>query len=190
MLGNLIANIREKKGLTKSNLADLTGINVGHITHVEKGERNLSTNALRDICKALDIPYQPLSYLYDKKLTENQERFNLATTLPYNTIPLVSNIEDMVVCPSTIPNASIAFIMNDDAMKSSLPKGSIAYLELSAIPEHRELGLFSYKNSILVRKLVYRKNKIVLKADNLLTKDITIEDMEDFCIIGKIYVEN
>lgn len=190
MLGKLIAHIREKKGITKSNLADISGINVGHITHVEKGERNLSPNSLKDICKALDIPYEPLSHLYDKTLTENQERFNLINCIPYNKIPLVTNIEDMILCPSSIPNASFAFIMNDDAMKSSLPKGSIGYLELSAIPEHRELGVFQYKNSILIRKLVYRKNKLVLKSDNLLSKDITIEDMDDFCIIGKIHVEN
>ena len=74
MLGSLIAYIREKKGLSKTNISDSTGINVGHLTHIEKGERNPSSKALRDLCKALEIPYQPISYTYDKTLTEDQVR--------------------------------------------------------------------------------------------------------------------
>lgn len=190
MLGNLLLSIREKKGLTKTNIADATGINVGHLTHIEKGERNPSQKALKDICRALDIPYQPLSYTYDKALTEEQVRFNLVDSIPYNTVPLVSNIMDMVICPSSIPNASIAFVMNDDSMKSSLPKGSVAFVEFNTIPLHRELGLFKYQDTVLVRRLIYRKNKLILKSDNLLTKDIVIENGSQLTIIGKIHVEN
>ena len=83
MLGNLLSNIREKKGLSKTSISEVTGINVGHLTHIEKGERNPSQKALRDICRALDIPYQPVSYTYDKQLTEEQKRFNLIDSVPY-----------------------------------------------------------------------------------------------------------
>ncbi len=190
MLGNLLLNVREKKGLSKTNISEVTGINVGHLTHIEKGERNPSQKALRDICRALDIPYQPASYTYDKKLTEDQIRFNLIDSIPYNTVPLVNNVMDMVICPSSIPNASFAFVMNDDSMKSSIPKGSIVFVELNAIPLHREIGLFKYQDTILVRRLVYRKNKLILKSDNLLTKDIIIENGSQFSIIGKVFVEN
>lgn len=190
MLGSLLTYIREQKGLSKTTLADLTGINVGHLTHIEKGERKPSPNALRDICKALDVPYQPISYTFDKELDEDQKRFNLIESVPYNTVPLVSNIEDMIVCPSSFSNASIAFKVFDDSMKASAPKGSIAFLEFNTIPLHKELGLFKYENSILLRKIVYRKNKVLLKSDNLLVRDIVIEDNSKFSIIGKVYVEN
>lgn len=190
MLGSLLTYIREKNGLSKTNVADITGINVGHLTHIEKGERNPSQKALKDICKALGVPYQPVSYTYDKVLTEEQSQFNLIESIPYNTIPLVSNIEDMVFCPASIPNASLAFKMQDDSMKSSVPKGSTVFVEFSSIPLHRELGLFIYDNHFLVRRLLYRKNKLVLKSDNLLTRDISIEDGSQFTIIGKVYVEN
>ena len=189
MLGNLLAFIRESKGLSKTNLAESTGINVGHLTHIEKGERNPSQKALKDICKALDIPYQPISYTYDKVLTDEQKKFNLISAVPYNTIPLVSNIEDMVICPASIPNASMAFVMKDDSMKSSVPKGSLVFVELNTIPLHRELGLVKYNDELLIRRFAYRKNKLVLKSDNLLTKDIVIENGEEFTIIGKIFVE-
>ena len=190
MLGNLLAYIREKKDVSKSAIADDTGINVGHLTHIEKGERNPSSKALRDICKSLDIPYQPMSYTFDKELTEEQKHFNLVSCIPYDTIPLVSNIKEMTFCPSSIPNASIAFIMNDDSMKSSVPKGSKVFVEFNAIPLHRELGLFQYNGDIIVRKMIYRKSKILLKSDSILSKDITIEKDDNFVIIGKVYVEN
>ena len=189
MLGSLIAYIREKKGLSKTNISDSTGINVGHLTHIEKGERNPSSKALRDLCKALEIPYQPISYTYDKTLTEDQVRFNLIASVPYNTVPLISNIEDMIICPPSIPDASLAFVMKDDSMKSSIPKGTTVYLEFSTLPAHKEFGLFKYKDSILVRRILYRKNKIVLKADHLLTRDITIESGSELTIIGKIHVK-
>lgn len=190
MLGSLLTRIREEKGLSKTTLADLTGINVGHLTHIEKGERKPSPNALKDICKALEIPYQPISYTFDKELDEDQKRFNLVESIPYKTVPLVSNIEDMVVCPSSFSNVSIAFRVPDDTMKASAPKGSIVFLEFSTIPLHRELGLFKYENSILLRRIVYRKNKVILKSDNLLVRDIVVEDNSKFTIIGKVYVEN
>ena len=92
--------------------------------------------------------------------------------------PLVSNIEDMVICPASIPNASMAFVMKDDSMKSSVPKGSLVFVELNTIPLHRELGLVKYNDELWIRRLAYRKNKLVLKSDNLLTKDIVIENAD------------
>ena len=58
MIGSMISKIRKEKGITKTKLADLTEINIGHITHIEKGERNPSHKALKSICSSLNIPYQ------------------------------------------------------------------------------------------------------------------------------------
>ena len=76
MIGDMIAKVRKEKGITKTELAKITGINIGHLTHIEKGERNPSHKALKNICKALDIPYQQLMYTYDKELNEDQENYN------------------------------------------------------------------------------------------------------------------
>lgn len=188
MLGSLIAKIREDKNMSKTDLAKITGINVGHLTHIEKGERNPSQKALKSICDALDVPFEPLYYTYEKELTEEQQQFNLIHTIPYDKIPVISNIESLVSCPARIPYASLAFRMPDDTMKGSLPKGTLLYLEFNAIPNHKEIGLFSYNGNIIVRKLIYKKNKLVLKSDNLLSKDFTVTTDDDFYIIGKIHV--
>jgi len=188
MLGNLIAFVREKRGLSKTALSEMTGINVGHLTHIEKGERNPSQGTLRDICKALDIPFQQMAYTYDKTLDEDQSRFGLIGAIPFNTVPLVQNIDDMIECPSSIPNAALAFVMQEDTMKSSCPKGTTVFLEFNTIPKHKELGLFRYNGKFIVRKIIFRKNKLLLKADNLLTRDILVDDIRDLTIVGKVHV--
>ena len=49
MIGSMLAKARKAKGMTKTELAKLTDINIGHLTHIEKGERNPSHKALRNI---------------------------------------------------------------------------------------------------------------------------------------------
>ena len=74
MIGKMISMIRKEKKITKTKLSELTGINIGHLTHIEKGERNPSHRALYLICQALDIPFEELLHTYDKKLTLEQEK--------------------------------------------------------------------------------------------------------------------
>ena len=82
MIGDMIAKIRKEKGITKTELAKRAGINIGHLTHIEKGERNPSQNTLKSICKALDTPYQPLMYTYGKTVSEEQENYGLIDYIP------------------------------------------------------------------------------------------------------------
>ena len=74
MIGDILAKIRKDKKISKTDLAKVTNINVGHLTHIEKGERNPSHKALKTLCLALDVPYQPLMYTYDKELTRRTKR--------------------------------------------------------------------------------------------------------------------
>ena len=37
MIGDLIAKIRKEKKMTKTQLSEMTNINIGHLTHIEKG---------------------------------------------------------------------------------------------------------------------------------------------------------
>ena len=58
MIGKMIQRIRKEKGITKTKLSEMTDINIGHLTHIEKGERNPSHKALKSICSYLNITYQ------------------------------------------------------------------------------------------------------------------------------------
>ena len=72
MLGNMISKIRKDRKLTKTELANLTNVDISHLTHIEKGQRIPSHKLLISICNTLKVPYRPFFNAYDKNLTEEQ----------------------------------------------------------------------------------------------------------------------
>ena len=66
MLGSLIRNIRKAKKIKRVNLAKDVGVDVGHLAHIERGERIPTHKTLMKICDCLKIPYHPLMYEKDK----------------------------------------------------------------------------------------------------------------------------
>lgn len=189
MIGNMISMIRKEKGITKTELAQITGINIGHLTHIEKGERNPSHKALYSICEALDVPYEELLHTYDKTLSIEHEKYNYLKYVPYNKVPVFSDLNDFTVCPSKYTNASFAYKVPDESMEPIFKKNSNVFVEIAGLLENKEYGLFKVNHEFLIRKLLYRKNGIVLRAENkdLEIEDIQVSDTKEFEIIGKIY---
>lgn len=52
-IGKRIAEIRQAKGLSIRQLADLCGVSAQNITKIEHGRYNVSVDILGKICKAL-----------------------------------------------------------------------------------------------------------------------------------------
>lgn len=188
MIGDMIAKVRIEKGMSKTQLAKLTDINIGHLTHIEKGERNPSHKALKNICKALDIPYQQLMYTYDKTINEEQESYNVVEHISYNKVLAVDSISGFIDCPSSIPSSAIAVKVNDDAMKPTFNKDSYVFVEFNSPLESQNIGLFSYNNSIYVRRFITKKGNIILRADNSEFEDIEVGKDDTLFIIGKICI--
>lgn len=188
MIGNMIQKIRKEKGITKTKLSSLTDINIGHLTHIEKGERNPSHKTLKSICSSLNIPYQELFYTYDKKLTDEQLEYNYTNYISYNKVPLIEKLENFIDCPADFSNASFAYKIPASDMEPLLKKDSIAFIEQNAVLEHKDIGLFFYNDSFYVRRLLYRKGKFILRADNKEVSDITVNSNDNFYIVGKIYL--
>lgn len=188
MIGNMIAKIRKEKGITKTQLSNETDINIGHLTHIEKGERNPSHKALKSICQALNIPYQQLLYTYDKTLKEEQIEYGYINHITYNQIPAISKIDEYIDCPSNFSDASFAYKVPDTSMAPLIKEGSYAFVQINGIIENKAIGLFKLNNQYVIRRLLYKKDKFVLKADNKEFKDITVNNKDDFQIIGKIYI--
>lgn len=186
MIGDMIAKVRKEKGMTKTELARLTDINIGHLTHIEKGERNPSHKALKNICKALDIPYQQLMYTYDKQVSEEQEAYGLINHISYNKVPAINKLDNFIDCPSTIPSASLAIKINDTSMEPTLKKGTYAFIELNSLLDNKEIGLFSVDGDVFIRRFINRKGKILLRADSKEIEDMDVTNLANFYIIGKI----
>ena len=186
MIGDLIAKERIKKGVTKSELAKSTNINIGHLTHIEKGERNPSHKALKSICNALELPYQPLMYTYDKEISEEQKSYNAANYISCNKILSINSIDTFIDCPPSVPSSAIALRMPDDSMEPVFKKSSYLYIELNTPLNTKDYGLFFYNGRTIVRKFIYKKEKIFLHAENKKYAEICIFDEDNFYIIGKI----
>ena len=177
-------------GITKVELSRRTGINIGHITHIEKGERNPSHKALRSITNAIGLPYFILTSLYDKEITEDDKKTNMIDHLTYNKVLAVDSYSQFIECPANIPNASIAIKIQDDTMDPILEKGTYAFLELNVPLKNGEIGLFKYNDELLIRQFLVRKNEIILKAENKKYKNIILDKTTDFTIIGKVFCKN
>lgn len=186
MIGDMIAKVRKEKGMSKTELARLTDINIGHLTHIEKGERNPSHKALKNICKALDVPYQQLMYTYDKEINEEQESYNVIEHISYNKVLAVDSIGGFIDCPSSIPSSAIAIKLQDNSMEPSFSKGAYVFVEFNSPLENKNIGVFSYNDQVLIRRFITKKGKIILRADNKNYDDISVEDKDTFYIIGKV----
>ena len=188
MIGDMIAKVRKEKGMSKTELAKLTDINIGHLTHIEKGERNPSHKALKNICQALDIPYQQLMYTYDKTINEEQESYNVIDHISYNKILAVDSVSGFIDCPSSIPSSAIALKLQDNAMEPSFAKGSYVFVEFNTPLENKNIGVFSYNDEILVRRFILKKGKIILRPDNKKYDEIEVSDKDTLYIVGKVCV--
>lgn len=186
MIGDMIAKARKAKGMTKTELARLTDINIGHLTHIEKGERNPSHKALKNICKALDIPYQQLMFTYDKMINEEQESYKVVDHISYNKILAVDSVNSFIDCPSNMPSAALAIKMPDNSMEPTFPKDNYVFVEFNSPLNTKEYGIFNYNDSILIRRFYSKRGKITLKADNKDFDEIQIKPEDSFYIIGKV----
>ena len=186
MIGNMIAKVRKEKGMTKTELARLTDINIGHLTHIEKGERNPSHKALKNICKALNIPYQQLMYTYDKSLNEDQVAYGIINHITYNKVPAVDNINSFIDCPKGISSASFAVKVNDTSMQPAINKDDYVFVELNTVTDNKEIGIFCLNGKIFIRKFTSKNGDITLKASNKDFEDIAIKEEDSFYIIGKV----
>lgn len=190
MIGDMIARIRKDKKVSKTDLAKETNINIGHLTHIEKSERNPSHKSLRSICKALEVPYQPLMYTYDRILSDDQEFYHAPEHISYNQVPAVDSINSFIECPANLPSAAIAVKIQDNSMEPKLVKGSYAFVELNAPLNNREIGIIEYNDKIYIRRFIVRRDKLVLRADNKEFEEISIHEQDNFNIIGKIIGTN
>lgn len=186
MIGDMLAKIRKEKGMTKTELANLTGINIGHLTHIEKGERNPSHKALRNICKALNIPYQQLMYTYDKQLNEDQENYNYVSHVAYDKVLAINDINSFIDCPPTMPGASLAVKVNDTSLEPKYSKGDFVFIEFNVPLTNNEITLCSLNGKVMLKKYTNKEGKITLSSPDKTIAKITVKPEDKFYIIGKV----
>ena len=186
MLGFLLSKIRTDKHMSKTKLSELTNINIGHLSHIEKGERIPSHKALKEISKALDIPYKNLMHTYDHDLSDEQKKYGAANHVLYNRIPIFGSFLGFTKCDLDTSNADFAIFINDESMSPKFALGSYVLVEQNAPLSNRDYGVFMYEDKVLIRRFIIRKNDLVLRAEDPNISDIVLLNSDDFYVIGKV----
>lgn len=186
MIGDMIAKARKEKNMSKTQLSKLTKIDIGHLTHIEKGERIPSHRALKSICKALDVPYQTFMFMYDKATYDEQDYYKIFRHMTYNRVLAFENIADFIECPSSASTAAVAVKMPDSSMEPKIKKGDYLFVELNASLSSNDLAIVQIRGQIYVRKFVVRADRLILKSDNKDYKSINFSEYDEFNIIGKV----
>lgn len=62
IIGKRIKEVRKERGYTQETLAELAGLSVDHVSHVETGNTKMSLNVLAKIANAFHIPTDRLLY--------------------------------------------------------------------------------------------------------------------------------
>jgi len=78
--------------------------------------------------------------------------------------------------------------MYDSSMNPIIKEDSYVFIEINAPIKNKEVGFFKVNDKYYIRKLIYKKDKFILKANDKNFEDITISDTDDFQIIGKVYI--
>lgn len=188
MIGKMIKNVRLKQGMKLNKLAELTGIDIGHLSHIEKAERFPSYKALKLICEALDVPVSQFLNYTGKTLSEEQDEYGYIEYIPYGLIPVV-DIKDYVPAPKNTDKNVMAVVVKDSSMEDKIKKGSKIFIEFYTPVNNKDVGLFSVNGNLLIREFKLKADKIVLKAYNKEIEDIIITEDDDFKIIGRMIKE-
>lgn len=73
MLGTLIKELREEKGITQKHIAEVVGISQMAMYRIEKNETKVDANLLFEISKALDVD---IKYFFKNKLTQSVNKYH------------------------------------------------------------------------------------------------------------------
>lgn len=189
MLGKLIKNIRTKKHMTKTKIANEIGVDIGYLTHIENGHRKPTYKVLTEICKSLDIPYQKLLASYDSSVPKEALEYDVFKYTAEDRILLIDDINDLhfMKCPPGLNSVSFGIRLNDDSMNKIYDQYSYVFVDFGSPLKPQEVGLFYYNGQILIRRLfVYAKKYISLYPDNPKYPIIRVKKDDTFYIIGKI----
>ena len=78
--------------------------------------------------------------------------------------------------------------MPDNSMSPIIKEGAYAYIEINGLLSNKDIGFFCLNDEYIIRKLLFKRGKFVLKAEDKQIKDITLSSTDKFQIIGKVYI--
>ncbi len=201
-LAKHLVKLKKRRGLGFNQLALKSNLNVRSLTDILNGKiRKINPFQLKNLAIALKISYLELyriiGYVDEEDITSNNK---LILTELREEIPVYSKIHidsdknlkyGEILEYLTIPklgNGSeiIGLKVDGNSMEHIIPSGATVLVKKDAGVHHNEIGVFIYKNNLLVKRLKDKNNILLLTSENNNYDPILVTDKDYFYVVGKV----
>lgn len=199
--GNKVRLRRTELELSQEDLAKKIGYKTkGSIARIEKGERDLPIDKLKDIAKALHTTPEYLLG-WDKSPTPNIEIVNTNKIISMPVYESISAGYGAILDSSFIDETEIEYIplpefpnwkycfavkVRGDSMEPTIPNDATIIINTELVIENNKIGAFFINNEAFLKRKKIIDNNILLISDNKEYEPIIIKDIDDFKEIGKV----
>lgn len=173
--GKALKEIREKRGLTQTQLGKKLGVRYNTVCGWETGVHKIPTNRLDEICEILDIPpsylldEEPTTIEYPYEVITSKKKVNIKEIMPAGANYILMDVKDEGMKCLGISNKDQAIIDTNDKQPYN---GSIYALSLG--------------NGIILRKAKQLKNEIIIVSCGIKDCNISVYHKSEVNIIGKV----
>lgn len=185
MIGKVIRQERLNRKISSTDLAKAVNINVGFLTHIEKGERNPSRTVLSKICKELDLSYDFMLSLLQNSLSDENIEYDVTQYTPTSKVLYAESIS-LIECPKLSESVSFITRMPDDSMTPLISKGALLHIKYTSFIQNGDICIAVLNGKTIVREFFATDAGIKLHAKNNNNKDVIITADDTLDIIGKI----
>lgn len=205
-LAERLKNERIKKGLSQKELADLLDMNLRTYGSYERGERDISTSVLLNICRTLNISSDTLlgnevSEYDNNGLSSFMERFDNIKPVKLKRFPMLGEIacgkpvfadedrEHYIMADMDISADFCLTAKGDSMINARIYEGDIVFIKEMPIVDNGDIAAVIIDDEATLKRVYYYPddNMLQLVAENPKYKPLVYqgEELNHIRILGK-----
>lgn len=172
---------RQKANLSQAELAEKLGLNLRTYGSYERGERDVSTALLRQICQTLQVSSDELLSNYEASTAEMlSAKYDNIRPVTFKRFPMLGEIacgepifadEDREHCVMVDMDIQADFCLTakgDSMVNARINDGDIVFIKEMPIVENGEIAAVIIGDEATLKRVYYYKeqNKLVLNPEN------------------------
>lgn len=193
---------RQKANLSQAELAEKLGLNLRTYGSYERGERDVSTALLRQICQTLQVSSDELLSNYEASTAEMlSAKFDNIKPVTLKRFPMLGEIacgepifvdEDKEHCVMADMDINADFCLTakgDSMINARINDGDIVFIKEMPIVDNGEIAAVIIGDEATLKRVYYYKeqNKLVLNPENPKYEPLVYvnDELDTIRILGK-----
>lgn len=193
---------RQKANLSQAELAEKLGLNLRTYGSYERGERDVSTALLRQICQTLQVSSDELLSNYEASTAEMlSAKFDNIKPVTLKRFPMLGEIacgepifaeEDKEHCVMADMDIDADFCLTakgDSMINARINDGDIVFIKEMPLVENGEIAAVIIGDEATLKRVYYYKeqNKLVLNPENPKYEPLVYvnDELDTIRILGK-----